>query len=270
MPLLFSSLFTSGAGGAPPAPPEDPFIWNTNLLFRFSGGSEVWSDVGGTVLAADDEPVARWGNLGSGADAVQSESARRPTYKTGGLNGRPYLQCAAASAQFFEDLAFSQPSGGSAINPFTVFVVTDSVSSLADFPAILGASAVNGGKVALYFRDTADAQIHWIKSQVRFGNVASPQIVMGAMGRNAAGTTSTAYTRMWLRQNRSNIFAATSQISSLPTDAVSATQFLRSSGIASGGYFDGRIYEFLLYEGTLNDATTFAIEDWLAVRYGIA
>jgi hypothetical protein len=30
------------------------------------------------------------------------------------------------------------------------------------------------------------------------------------------------------------------------------------------------LYEFLLYEGTLDDDTTFAIEDWLAARYGLA
>jgi hypothetical protein len=268
MPLLFSSLFASGAGGGPA--PEPPFIWTSNLLFRFSSSEQVFSDLAGSVPAVDNDLVARWGNLGSGAAAVQNTSARRPIFKTGGLNGRSYLQCSAASEQYFEDLAFTQPSGGSALDPFTVFVVTDSVGNLSGFPPILGAPATNGGKVGFYFRDTANQQIHWIKSGVRVGNVANPQIVMGALGRNSAGLTGTAYTRLWVRQNRANIFTTASQTNTLVSDAIAATQFLRSTGISPAGYFDGRIYEFLLYSGTLDDATTFAIEDWLAARYGIA
>jgi hypothetical protein len=40
-------------------------------------------------------------------------------------------------------------------------------------------------------------------------------------------------------------------------------------GAGHGGYFHGHLYELLLYEGTLDDETTFAIEDWLAARYGL-
>jgi hypothetical protein len=268
MPLLFSSLFASGAGGGPP--PEPPFIWTSNLLFRFSSSEQVYSDLAGSVPAVDSDPVALWGNLGSGAAAVQNTSARRPIFKNGGLNGRSYLQCSAASEQYFEDLAFTQPSGLSPLNPFTVFVVTDNVGNLTGFPPILGAPATNGGKVGLYFRDTANQQIHWIKSQVRVGNVANPQIVMAALGRNSAGATSSAYTRLWVRQNRTSIFTTASQVSALVENEITATQFLRNTGVSPVGYFDGRIYEFLLYQGTLSDATTFAVEDWLAARYGIA
>jgi hypothetical protein len=267
MPLLFSSLFSAGAGAAPP---EDPFIWDTNLLYRFSGSEEVFSDVSGTVPAVDSDPVARWGNLGSAADALQNTSARRPIFKTGGLNGRSYLQCSAASQQFFEDLAFTQPSGLSTINPFTVFAVTDNISGLSGFPPLLGSTAASGGKVSLYFRDTADQQIHWIKSQIRVGNVANPQLLMAAAGRNSVGTTSSPNTRFWLRQNRASIYAQNQELSNLVTTAITATQFLRNTGISPAGYFEGRLYEFLLYDGTLDDATTFAIENWLALRYGIA
>jgi hypothetical protein len=267
MPLLFSSLFSAGAGAAPP---EDPFIWDTNLLFRFSGGEQVFSDVAGTVPAVNNDAVALWGNLGSGAAAVQNTAARRPIFKDVGLNGRSYIQCTAASQQFFEDLAFTQPFGASTLNPFTVFAVTDSIGNLDGFPPLLGATAANGGKVGLYFRSTANQQIHWIKSQIRIGNIANPQILMAAAGRNSAGATDSPATRFWVRQNRANIYTVASEVNSLGTDTINSTQFLRSTGILSGAYFQGRLYEFLLYDGTLDDATTFAIENWLALRYGIA
>jgi hypothetical protein len=265
MPLLFTSLFTSGAGAAPPEP---PFIWTTNLLFRFSASAGVYADTDGTTPADEGDPVARWGNLGSSADAVQSTSARRPVYRTGGLAGRPYLECVHASQQHFGDLPFSQPSGTTAINPFTIFVVTDAIS-LANFPSVLGSPASNGGKVAFYFREPVDQQIHWIKGNARVGNLANPQMIMAAIGRNAAGLTSSPSTRLWVRQNRMGLFETASETQSLTSTAISATQFLRSSGISTGGFFDGHLYEFLLYNGVLDDATTFAIEDWLMARYGL-
>ena len=53
---------------------------------------------------------------------------------------------------------------------------------------------------------------------------------------------------------------------------MATTQFLRCTGlgVAPLGNFNGRLYEFQLYEGTLSDATTFAIENFLASKYGLA
>ena len=272
MPLLFTTLFASGSGSlAPGAPdPDAGFVWPNNLLYHFRSTSGVFSDTAGTISAGNGDPVGRWGNQGSREDAQQNTAARRPLLRTGGLNGRPYLACDQSQQQFFEDLAFSQPSGFTAIDPLTVFLVSDTVVP-ASYPAVLGAPAANGGKVGFYFRPQADAQIHFAKSQVRVGTVANPQIVMATIGRNAAGTTSTPAVRLWVRQNGVDIFNASQQTSNLPSTAIAATQFLRSSGIAeTGGYFDGRIYEILLYQGTLDNATTFAIEAFLGAKYAIS
>lgn len=172
--------------------------------------------------------------------------------------------------QHFADLAFTQPSGVTTLDPFTVFAVTDAVTGLDQLPALLVSPASNGGKVALWFRDPAGLQIHWVKSQIRSGDVANPQLLMAAAGRNAAGTTTSPYARFWLRQNRTGVWEVSSQGSNLVSTAIAATQFLRATGLATGGSFHGHLYEFLLYEGTLDDETTFAIEDWLAARYGLA
>jgi hypothetical protein len=268
MTLLFTSLFSAGAMPAPPEPPEPDFPWTANLRYRFTASQGVHKDDEGTP-AANGDGVARWLNLGAAEDAIQTVAARRPTFQAGGLAGRPYLACDRALEQHFEDLAFTQPSGVTTLDPFTVFAVTDAVADLDQFPALLGSPASNGGKVAYWFRDPAGFQIHWVKSQIRSGDVANPQLLMAAAGRNAAGTTTSAYARFWLRQNRVGAWETSSQASNLVSTAIAATQFLRSTGLATGGYFHGHLYEFLLYEGTLDDATTFAIEDWLAARYGL-
>jgi hypothetical protein len=269
MTLLFTSLFSAAATPAPPDPPEPDFPWTANLRYRFSASQGVHKDDAATP-AANGDGVARWLNHGAAEDALQPDAARRPTFRTGGLAGRPYLACDRTLEQHFEDLAFTQPSGVTTLDPFTVFAVTDAVTGLDQLPALLGSPASNGGKVAFWFRDPAGLQIHWVKSQIRSGNAANPQLLMAAAGRNAAGTTTSAYARFWLRQNRTGVWETSSQASNLVSTAVAATQFLRATGLATGGYFHGRLYELLLYAGTLDDATTFAIEDWLAARYGLA
>lgn len=265
MPLLFTSLLSAGAGVVPPDP---PFVWTTNLLYRFSASEAVYADLEGLIPATDTTPVARWGNLGLGNSAQQSTLARRPIFRTGGLYGRPYLSCTMSLQQHFEDLPFTQPAGTSTFAPYTIFAVTSGVGNLDQFPALLGSPATNGGKAGIYFRATANAQHHLFTSGIRIGNVANPQILMGAWGRNAAGSTGN-IAQKWVRQNRVNIFSATSQTTAPDGTALSAAQFLRSSGISSGGFFHGQLYEFILYTGVLSDADTFAIEAWLAARYGL-
>ena len=265
MPLLFTSLLSAGAGVVPPDP---PFLWTTNLLYRFSASEAVYADLDGLIPATDMTPVARWGNLGPGSPALQSTSARRPIFRTGGLYGRPYLSCTNSLQQHFEDLPFTQPAGTSTFAPYTVFSVTSGVGDLANSPALWGSSATNGGKAAIYFRSTTGAQHHLFTSGIRIGNVVNPQILMGAWGRNAAGSTGN-IAQKWVRQNRVNIFSAASQTTAPDGTALTTAQFLRCSGLGSGGFFHGQLYEFILYTGILSDADTFAIEAWLAARYGL-
>lgn len=149
MTLLFTSLFSAGAM---PAQPEPYFPWTANLRYRFSAGEGVHKDDAATPAAdGDGDGVARWINLGSAEDALQPVTARRPIYRTGGLAGRPYLACDRTLARYFEDLAFSQPSGVTSLDPFTVFAVTDAVADLHQFLALLGSPATNGGKVGSTF-----------------------------------------------------------------------------------------------------------------------
>jgi hypothetical protein len=185
--------------------PLAPFHVTANLRYRFSASEGVHKAYAATP-AANGDGVARWLNLGSAEDALQPVAARRPTYHTGGLWGRPYLACDRALVQHFADLAFTQPSGVTTLDPFTVFAVTDAVADLEQLPALLGSPASNGGKVSFWFRDPAGLQIHWVKSQIRSGDVANPQLLMAAAGRNAAGTTASPYARFWLPQNRTGVW----------------------------------------------------------------
>lgn len=216
----------------------------------------------GTGVTEAGSGVSTWENLGTGADVVQTTDANRPTLGTGGLEGRPYIQCNGVD-QWFEDLPLTQPSGLTNSSPRTVFVVTDAIAGLGGFPAVLGSTFTNGGKVGLYFRPTVNEQIQHATSSARAGNVTNPQIITGILGR---GFTATGAGRSMFRQNGVNVDQGSSYS---PSSAVGATQFLRSTGIGGGGFYNGHIYEVLIYEAVLNTTDVDTVEAYLANKYGI-
>lgn len=255
--VFFSEADAPTPGWTPPA--------SDKLLYWLRSDAGVLNPNG--QAAADGEKVATWLSGGTKGAVIQSVDANRLTYRTDGLNGKPYLLGDAAAQTFFEDIDFTQPSGITNVNPFTVFVVTRNVD-VAGFPAILGSLATNGGKVGFYFRPTANEQVHFTNADMRKGNYQNPSLIMGAKGRSKSGETSP-YSRYWLRQKEADLYAGGLMTTNNVSTAITSTQFLRCTSLSGGdGYFNGEIYEFLLYEGTLNDADTYAIEEHLALKYG--
>lgn len=238
----------------------------TDLLkYWFAADKYVYADLEKTTLATDGQGVAVWGNLGSEEDATQSNASNRPIFKTGGLNGKPYIQCTHEDKQFFADLqGLTQPAGVAVGNPVTVVVVTDAISDLSVFPAILGSSDTNGGKAALYFRSPENAQIHYFKDSFRFGNVANPQILFVA--NRGQVFPDVAYNRLYYRQNGVSGTINISQ--NAPNAELSAYQFLRSTGLTTEGYFDGHLYEILIYDGVVDPPMWGIIERYLMNKYG--
>lgn len=256
-PLVFTGL---------PPDPYAQFVWTEDLLVHVSAGRRRWVDPERSSAAGNGDRVGSLRNYGSLDDIVQGTLARRPILRTNGINGRPYLECDASAQHFFEDFAFTQPSGVTSLNPYVVFAVTDAINNLDDFPAVIGSSANLGGKNSLYFRPVQNEQIHFAKSQIRFGNIQNPQIVMGVIGRNEAGQTG--FSRFWIRQNGQNVSTGT-QSSNFVGTSIESTQFLRSSGVSTGGFFGGNFYELLIYSPIPPTPVLLEIEAFLRDLYGI-
>ncbi|MEL4071741.1 hypothetical protein WKW50_16475 [Ochrobactrum sp. GPK 3] len=260
IPIVNTVFFTEDGpapGWSPPA--------SDKLLYWLRADAGVLNGDG--QPAADGEKVGTWQSGGIKGPAIQSDEARRLTFKTGGANGQPYLQGSTADQTFFEDLDFTQPSGVTSINPFTAFVVSRNVD-VSGYPAIIGSPATNGGKLGLYYRPDPNAQIHFCITAMRYGNYQSPSVLMVTHGRQANGTVTSPFANYWIRQNEADLYAAGYDSSNNVTTALTSMQFLRCSSLTTGGYFNGEVYEFLFYEGTLSDADTFAIEEHLALKYG--
>jgi hypothetical protein len=246
----------------PPDPP--PFEYPTSGLLYWFDAAEAESAAG--VQAVADDPVAIWPNKGSAEDAEQPTSARRPIFRTGGLAGLPYLECDRATEQYFSDLAFSQPSGTSAsssLNPYSFFAVIDALGPLDNFPAILGNSVSNLGKMNFYFRPTANQQYRIANHTTSFSNVpAGPIITHGAVVVTDG---------MLRRRILTNGTLETDAIGgSLDTNAISATQFLRNTVLGAGnGFFDGRFYEFLMWDREMTTSEVADVGNALATKYGV-
>lgn len=254
-------ILNSG-GFSPPAPHL--------LKYWFAADIGVFSDEGSTA-AVNNDPVRLWSNLASEEDAEQSTFANRPIFKTGGLNGLPYIECVHANAQFFEDIVgVEQPSGLSNVRPYTIVIVTDAITDLNLLPSVFGSPATNGGKNGFYFREEVDQQVHVSKNNFRFGNVANPMILFVGNRRSSNPETAETYTNAnALLHNRMNgssgiVSSSTNAI----TTAITQTQFLRNTGLSTDGYFNGRIYEVFLYDGVLPRAQWGVIEDYLMSKYG--
>lgn len=264
-----ATAYGTWATGRLKDPLPDPVLFPTPL-YHFAADQDVFSDVAGTTPADPGDPVALWGNLGAGQDAVQNTLARRPILRDGGLNDMPYLECVFASQQYFEDLPFAIPGGTSTVRPATLVVVADAVDTGVGSIAIIGNSLTNTGKFGMYYRVGASAEHHWIKSNWRIGTIVNPHILVFQIGRNANGNPANPYARAWMRQNGADIYSDVSQTGSVTTTAITDFQFLRAAGAFTGdGYFNGHLYEFMLFDRTLNNDQVAHIEELLADKYGI-
>lgn len=249
-PRVFENPYYTGD----PEPTLDPALSPLHWLKLDDG---IFSDAG-TTAAANNDGIAQATNHGSdGTPFAQPTGGIRPTYKTGGVNGKPFLRCAYASAQRFEDIAITQPSGFSAINPFMIAAVTDNIDP-TNFPALLGSTATNGGKIGLYFRPTAGEQVHLVKTDWRFGNVANPQVLV-------AGINSY-FQPVGVRIN--GVPQSLPGGGNLVSTAINAANLLWNDGLSGDGFFDGDLYELLYIPGSSTALKVFRLSEYLNGKYG--
>ena len=249
VPGLFENPYYPGD----PAPALDSAITPLHWLKLDDG---AYSDAGSTP-AANNDGIHQATNHGSdGTPFTQATSGLRPTYKTGGLDGKPFLRCARSSMQRFADIAIAQPSGFASLNPFAVAAVTDNID-LSSETALLGSTATGGGKIGTYFRSTVNEQIHIGKSGLRFGNVPNPQVLLLS------------------RQTNSKLVAlvngAKTVVSSLTNEvstAISAANLLWNDGLTGDGYFDGDLYELMYVDAATDEVVLFRITEYLNAKYG--
>jgi PKD repeat protein len=211
------------------------------------GGDEGPPSVPGLVLwlsadalpgLADGDPVSSWPDLsGAGSDATQPDAARRPTYRTGQVQGLPAVVFDATD----DGMATSVDLG----REVTVFLVYASRAAASGHVMNGGHRLFMGPYVGRYRNYT---------------------------GAYATGPAVTAgrWLLQTLRQSTSlaelfvdGVFQASTTATADPTSLLLAAQG------TYGRPLDGSLAEVVVYDRTLSDAERQSVESWLRAKYAL-
>ncbi len=234
IPGIMAGAAVASAVGPSPLPVL-PF--NSNITHWFRSDVETFADAIGTP-ASPGQGVHTWKNQGSQADdAIQPLIGSRPLLGTGGLNGRPFINCPDGDARFFDDLALSHGTGITSIPAWRSFAfVLEGWNLTKTNTPITGGSANIGSKFETYLRPSA-GNVRFFKSAVAMGPIASPMIVITSV--SAVST---------FRLSMNGVFQQLGISGNANSSDSSSMSFLRSPWTALGNqYYDGRIYEAIMW-----------------------
>jgi hypothetical protein len=261
------SLGKGLGGGAPPSgePALPTYPAASNLRYWFVAENGAYKDTALTQRAAAGDKVCGWQNNGLAEDAKQAAAANAPILRSGGLNGRDYLECnAGATPTWFDDLLEgNQPSGLTSWNVYSVIVVVDQVPAVAQNHFILGASSVastSSQKAAVWINNAA---FRWFKSQSEILNMPNPGGANILYGRKDSGAANA-----FARGSHAVAPATFTQSTNAISTANTGMRFLRH-GSTPGAWFQGRLYELLWFNSVLSLADATTIINNLKSKYGI-
>lgn len=233
----------------------------SDVGFHFAADFGVFKDSIGGTLADSNDTVAGWQNRGTASEnAVQSNAALRPRFRTGGLNGKPYIEGIRAVPTYFENLQTIQQGSGILIwQEWTSFaMVVDNISD-TEFCGLLG----DGTKSTIYFRPFEGAALHWEKADFRFGTITGPTVIVMSKTQNTQITA-------FFNGSRLSI----SDSSNPPGNSSSSAPFLRTTFLEEPAdrHFSGHLYEFVAWRNSqrLTDAQMTDLSTQLLSKYNIS
>lgn len=235
----------------------------TSLVLRFGSkqydldaGGAVFSDVGGSTPIADGQRVARVNNptgfSGANAHFQQASSPARPVWHQSGVLGLPYMTL--SGPEWFESVAFTQPSGITGIRPWAAVAVVNNTARTG-VPSFWGGIGPSfGGKGGFCLRpDTVGQEIQVFKQGYRLGNYTSSTRVISGGATAIAGGGYIGIDGSLARSG--NVDNPTS------TAITQAAVLWRGDGAVGSNPFVGDVYRLLVLDGGS------PIDIWLASRY---
>lgn len=236
--------------------------------YWFMADRDVYSDAAATTRCFDNGLVYNWLNQGGAPDwAVQATSARRLTFKTGGLNGKPFLRANYTTSPRFQDLVGGdQPLGSSNFDPYHVFVVVNNLranriaAASATTSAIFGPTGTTGFRKNLIgFSGATSNTASWFKTEVQAAVGTGPQVLV--MGKAAVEAN-------LFRFGSQSVSPATfTQTGTAAPGSTAGMAFLNQFG---SNPFDGDIYEVLYFNAELSNTEALSVVNLLKAKYGIA
>lgn len=209
-------------------------------------GCVLWLRADGITGLSDGDPVTTWADeSGEGNDATQATTAKKPSYETGVLNGKPVVRFDGVDDELS---GISVAKSGA----YSLFVVAKKVGAitggLLDFNRSdnFGSYFESAGKFALNHRNT---------EAIYTPNVPETWWLLSGKWDGA---------EIQARVNGSNGSAVT-MASVLTDDPMTG----RLGRLHDGYYLNGDIAEVLLYNSALNGANVSSVEGYLEDKYAL-
>jgi hypothetical protein len=220
----------------------------------------VWLDADDTAFANNDQ-VDSWTNKGTGGDADQTDSTKRPIFKTNLLNGKPGVDFDGTNDHL-------QISSLALDTYITVFVVATTTTAK---PFFIEHSADSNNNDGFYFYGSSGSHYN-LRRTLRnsyagtsgwFGSAAA----QAALVVNAISSTPNPMGKVY--KNGTVQSDGTGPFSnSLADSSVTATLNIFSRNGASL-FSDGDLHELIIYNEPLAQADREKVEGYLAHKWGL-
>ena len=239
------------------------------LLNPVTSGLQLWLKAD-SLPESDGSPVPTWSDSsGNGRNAAQTNPSLQPTYRTDGINGKPYIGL-NGDDQYLE-VPFS-PFFNS--EEFTIFTVAKTNASSGDHPIISSIEGSTGNSDAKGYALFYDASNKDSLAQWREGGTEDNVTTAANTIKNTDGyilTYTMDDTDADSESDTVNLFingslkaSQASGVGYIPNTA--ANLFIGRQGT---NYFNGGIYEIIIYNRVLTVAEREEVEGYLAFKYGM-
>ena len=242
------------------------------LLNPVTSGLQLWLKAD-SLPESDGSPVPTWSDSsGNGRNATQTNPSLQPTYRTDGINGKPYIGL-NGDDQYLE-VPFGDQGQFFNSEEFTIFTVAKTNASSGDHPIISSIQGSTGDSDAKGYALFYDASNKDSLAQWREGGSDDNVTTAANTIKNTDGYILT-YTMDDTDANSEsdtvNLFingslkaSQASGVGYIPN--TSANLFVGRQGT---NYFNGGIYEIIIYNRVLTVAEREEVEGYLAFKYGM-
>jgi hypothetical protein len=220
---------------------------------------KIWLKADALVGLSDGDPLATWADSSnSSINATQSTTSKKPTYKTGVVNGKPIVR----------------------FDGVDDFMSTASMSLSSHFTAFFVGSAEKGSPVYVEHGSNADSSDGMrVSGNGGLGNLNgfvvnrsgahAANISYGWLGQTVFKIASFKYDGSHtIKMNGASVSAGTVTGSTISDSKASNTLYIGAKN-GTSSQMTGDIAEIVIYDTVLSDYKIISIEDELATKYGI-
>ena len=242
------------------------------LTVPVSSGMQLWLKAD-AITNTDGSVLPTWNDSsGNGGLAQQLDATKQPKYRTNGINGKPYVQFDGSND--FMEIAYSAFFNS---EEFTVFAVAKTDATAGDQPVFSSIEGTTGGSnakgYALRYKDVStnfESSAYWQEGSttddlgsgngtVKNTNAFLPSYVMKGTNSDSESDEVELYL---------NGGVEISQSSGVDYQPNTSASF--KIGEMGGDYFQGGIYEIIVYNRALSVSERQEVEGYLSFKYNIS